>query len=232
MNALCMKRIFPLCAVSLLLCGCMQNTSAEPETAIRFTGEMPEQLTWDDLRKKGVWFDKNADYPYDLDGAFVDNKITDADDAFRAVASVAALLGIRDFKEEIRFYGSRESHVHDIYVFSQYYQDIPVMGTYTVLHVDPETKLVEGLMNGYIPDISISTEPKLSADEAIAVIQEEYHVNAANAPQLVLSMDAHFPVRLAWYLETDSDAPCAVWLDAKSGDIIYAEYPEDYFGGA
>lgn len=229
-----MKRILTLFAAAVLLCGCAQDTpdGSEHEAAMQFTEDMPEQLTREDLRKRAVQYAEVVDgCPEDLYGDFADFEIRDADDAFRAVASVADILGIQNFKEEIRFYGSSESPSLVVYYFSQYYQDVPLVGRRTVLHVDPETRRAEALMSGYIPDIVLNTEPKISAEEAIAVTQEAYQVNVPCDPELIIRSESS-QLRLAWYLETDSDAPYEVWVDAQSGQIIYAEYPADYFGGA
>lgn len=71
---------------------------------------------------------------------------------------------------------------------------------------------------------------KASSDKAVSVVWEKYHVNVTNTPKLKIYHSS--PRRLAWYIETDSLAPEKVWVNALSGEIIYADYPADYFGGA
>lgn len=69
-----------------------------------------------------------------------------------------------------------------------------------------------------------------SSNKAVSAVQEKYHVNVTNTPKLMIYHSS--PRHLAWYIETDSIAPDKVYVNALSGEIIYADYPPDYFGGA
>lgn len=225
--------MFILFVAVLMLCGCAGDASTSDEDAMtRFVEDMPNQLSLEDLNDRSVEFseDEYSDQ-ISLQGKFVDFTVWDSDDAFRAAASVADVLNISDFKEDIRFYTSREGKYHDMYYFSQYYKGIPVIGSRIVLTVDPESKCVESLVSGYVTGISVGTEPAISAEDAAASVREKYHIDVTEDSRLVIDLYASdSKPHLAWLVDTDSDAPNMVSIDAISGEELNSEYPDDYFG--
>lgn len=220
-----MKRLFTAAAAALLLLtGCTEGSSSGQ--AIRFTGEMPAQLTRSDLDRMQVQYTEEDGSITEIKGAFVSFPIESSEDAFRALASVSGLFGIRDFGSEMRLAYSTDSTSACNYFFAQYVGDVPVAGIRTVLYADPGSHAVRRVHNSYLPDLQIDTEPKLSAKDARNKAEEICKADAEGKPELLIIIWQSTPT-LVWYVETDGAAPSAVYLDAQSGEVVEAIYPAD-----
>lgn len=220
-----MKRLFTAAAAALLLLtGCTEGSSSGQ--AIRFTGEMPAQLTRSDLDRMQVQYTEEDGSITEIKGAFVSFPVETGEDAFRALASVSELFGIRDLSSEMRLVYSTDSSSACNYFFAQYVGDVPVAGIRTVLYADPGSHAVRRIHNSYLPDLQIDTEPKLSAKDARNKAEEICKADAEGKPELLIIIWQSTPT-LVWYVETDGAAPSAVYLDAQSGEVVEAIYPAD-----
>lgn len=115
-----------------------------------------------------------------------------------------------------------------VYVFSQYYKDLEVVGTRISLQVDPETNTAKKLFCSYI-SVDIDTKPEITLQNIEEIIGREYDSEPAQKPELKIYVDNN--PYLAWHINTYKE-PSEIWLNAKTGNVIYAEYPADWFGGA
>ena len=221
-----MKRFFVILLCAALLCGCTQSGD------LRWSGSLPAQLTESDLRNAAVQFaDVNDGFPTTLVGDFTGTEIRTDWQAFRAFASLADVLGIADFPEEIRLANTAEGSKDMIYCFAQYYQGVPLAGLRSLLYVEKASGHIRSLSCAYVPDIDLNTVPQISAADAQKTVSQQYGVSTPEKPELVIRRE-HSGLTLAWIVRTDADAPSEVWLDAQTGAELYAEYPADYFGGA
>lgn len=204
----------------LLVCGCADKSGT-------YSSEMPEQITEDDLLNNKAEISRENDTIV-VTGKIVDFEIKDENDAFRAVASLADFMKIRDFNNEIKFESVSKDKFGTVYIFSQYYQELEVVGTRINLRADPETNMAEELFCSYIPiDMDINSEITLHNIEKI--IGKKYGSELVQEPELKIYID-DYPY-LAWHINANKE-PSEIWLNAKTGDVIYAEYPADWFGGA
>lgn len=223
------KIIFTAIMLSfLLLTACGDYNNSYSSTADYYSSEMPEQLTEDDLlnNKSEISRENNTIV---LKGKVVDFEIKDENDAFKAIASLADFMKIRDFNNEIRFESVSSDKFSTTYVFSQYYQDLEVVNTRISLWTDPETNMTEKLFCSYIP-IDIDINPEITLPDIEKIIGREYGSELVNKPEPVIYIDDDLPY-LAWHITINKE-PAEIWLNAKTGDVIYAEYPADWFGGA
>lgn len=204
----------------LLVCGCADKSGT-------YSSEMPEQITEDDLLNNKAEISRENDTIV-VTGKIVDFEIKDENDAFRAVASLADFMKIRDFNNEIKFESVSKDKFGTVYIFSQYYQELEVVGTRINLRADPETNMAEELFCSYIPiDMDINSEITLHNIEKI--IGKKYGSELVQEPELKIYID-DYPY-LVWHINANKE-PSEIWLNAKTGDVIYAEYPADWFGGA
>lgn len=210
-------------AAMLLLAGCTEGSSASD---LRFTGEMPAQLTRSDLDRMQVQYTEEDGIVTEIKGAFVSYPVETGEDAFRALASVSELFGINDFGSEMRLVYSTDSTSACNYFFAQYVGDVPVAGIRTVLYADPGSHAVRRVHNRYLPDLEIDTVPKLTATDARKTAEEICKADAEGKPELLILIWRSTPT-LVWYVETEGAAPSAVYLDAQSGEVVEAIYPAD-----
>lgn len=218
-----MKRsmILMLAGAMLLSCaGCAGAESTQPAANLT----LPEQLTAEDLEKKGIEISYNAnlrDAPGSVYGQFVDFRIGDEQDALQALAALSGLLGCKDFYDEIRFYRKNTEPDFTHYIFAQYYHDIPFSSHRIILHVKNETQTVISLSSGYIPDVEINTVPDISAKDAKKKAEDAVpNRDFPEAPEPVL-MYLENEVHLVWLCQNDANG-AAAWIDAHSGEVLYA----------
>lgn len=224
-----MKRIIFAILLSFLLpTACGDKTFCSDETAV-MTGssEMPEQLTETDLLNNKAEIIRKNDTIF-VTGKIVDFEIKDENDAFRAAASLADFMKIRDFNNEIMLESVSKDKFSTAYIFSQYYKGLEVIGTRINLRADPETNIAKELFCSYIP-VDIDIEPEITLQNIEEIIDKKYGSELVREPELKIYIDDS--PYLAWHINTDHE-PSEIWLNAKTGGIIYAEYPADWFGGA
>ena len=81
------------------------------------------------------------------------------------------------------------------------------------------------MLNRYIPDIDISVEPELSAEDAAKKAEKKYNAKNREDPKLlVYYIDKK--VKLVWDVKLRrSDYPDEVFVDAFNGDIVAEDGP-------
>lgn len=205
----------------LLVCSCADKSGT-------YSSEIPEQITETDLLNNKAEINRKNNTIF-VTGKIVDFEIKDENDAFRAVVSLVDFMKIRDFNNEIRFESVSKDKFSTAYIFSQYYQGLEVIGTRINLRADPETNMANELFCSYIP-IDMDITPEITIQKVSEIISKKYDSELVHEPELKIYIDDSTPY-LAWHI-TAVKEPSEIWLNAKTGDIIYAEYPADYFGGA
>lgn len=132
-----------------------------------------------------VWYKKNnnpqinesdKNYVY-FDSNFSDIKITDADSALEAISTVKNELGISDVHKELKVQSVDTVDNNTYYRFQQYYNDIPVYGKNTVIHVNPNN-YAEGLTSNCIKIEKLANEygNKIKSTDDLVVFGNEFNV--------------------------------------------------------
>lgn len=212
---------------------------------LRLPETLPEQITAEELEAQDVYVYReasaNGTHHVMLMGEFVPFKIRSKKKAYLAIAALSDLIGIDDVRNDLRYAGGTDGLLltliaGHIYMFMQYYQDIPVDGCYITIDSEPNGTPTE-LMSYFRPDVSLeTTEPKLTAAEAeqIAAKYDMNETSRTEESQLVVSFNAENRPVLAWQVFFDPELfPYYVTVDALSGEIAYdsrnemTEYSED-----
>ncbi len=211
-----LKRILvlPLCLLCLTACGQLKPNAA-------YSDEMPPQRTLKDIQNAHVELIEGESVI--LNGRFTEDAVNDAKDAFRVMASMSELLGIEDFKSEIRFQETLTERNKVVYQFSQIWKELPVKGVILQLIVDAESHKVLWLNSTYRNDLTLNTEPALPAENACQIAAERFHVKADGEPALQIYAESGRTPRLTWLVITDGQ-PNRIWLDANTGETIFTEY--------
>lgn len=206
-------------SLGIAVCGCSLESSDENVTLISMSdlealngGKMPEiQYYYDSDRISLVY------------GKVSDTKVNNKDDALYVFKELSGLLNISDAESDLRFSVRNPNKGGGIYVFDQYYKDVPTNGS-IALSVDSVGNTTR-LLNRYIPDIDISVEPELSAEDAAKKAENRYSAKSCEDPKLlVYYIDKK--VKLVWDVKLRrSDYPDEVFVDAFNGDIVAEDGP-------
>lgn len=204
-----------------------------PPRRLKLPEKLPEQITAEELEAQDVYVYRedsgNGTYRIWLMGEFVPFRIRSKKRAYLAIAALSDLIGIDDVRNDLRYAGGTDGLplsliAGHIYLFMQYYQDIPVDGCYISIDSEPNGTPTE-LMSHFRQDISLeTTEPKLTAAEAeqIAAKYDMNETSRTEEPQLVVSFNAENRPVLAWQVFFDPELfPYYVTVDALSGEIAY-----------
>lgn len=163
-----------------------------------------------------------------IDGVIADFPVLTADDAFEAIRGMGSLLGIQNIETEIKYDRFTTNSVDNVFYFSQYYNGIEILGASITVISNKETGLADYLYSTYINDFSIETIPTVSSNEAIDIAIESYGIDAVKEPNLIIyNVDPDSTeATLAWEINTESNIPSLIYIDAHSGEILYAEMPQ------
>lgn len=164
-----------------------------------------------------------------IDGVVAGFPVYSAEDAYRAIYGTAELLGITDVNAEIKLDRVSDNSVDNIFSFSQFYNDIRVIGVSVTLIADKETGTADYLYSTYRRNITIDTVPTLSSNDAVNTVKTAYGVNVSGSPELVIySVDIKSnETVLVWEIKTDNQTPSVVYVDAHTGQVVYAQLPWD-----
>ena len=207
------KLILLAAATALLCCGCGQKRTAEPGT--------PEALEENGVK---VEYFEDTHYVSTLNGEFVSFPVANEDDAYRAVSEVAEMFGIKNAGEELKYDQTVSGRASTTYYFQQYYNGLKVVNGKISLFVDPDTNKVKYMNSSITANLSVETEASVSADAAAETVKQKYAVETDGAPALTV-FDGDNANRLSWEILTKSDSPSVVYVDALTGDILYAVMP-------
>ncbi len=235
------KGILAVLCCTALLCGCSDSSSSsvkettastETETEAATSSAKYKQLTLDEIKSKAEVRNRE-DGTIDIEGNFVDFRIEDKDDAFKALASLSDIMGCKDIDNEIRFYKSRWSPKGVGYSFHQYYKGIRTNSEIAV-YVDNENKEIAYTSCGYYPELQIDLTPTFTLEqvkEYLALKPEErdckHEWDKYEEPELMIFMDDVEP-RLGWMIRFIDGEVSYLILDAHTGEYIISSYPEDF----
>ena len=212
---------------AMLLCftGCTRNSASGPsaaETTPVIQADLPAQHTAAELEQKGIvltYINTSDNRIEDIAGDFAGIPIETDTDAMQAVASLSDLLGCKDVYDELRIYSKSESSDFCHYFFVQYYKGVPINSHRTILHVRADSKRVVSLQNSYFPNLSLSTEPDVSANAAKDAASAELPNHRFGTPELIIRVEQETP-HLIWYCCSDDNATADI--DAHTGKVLYA----------
>lgn len=163
-----------------------------------------------------------------IDGVISNVEVFSCDDAIKALESIKAILEIDDPESELIGIRSNISNYVNSYVLQQIYNGLPVVYR-TITVATTKDGVADFVNNSYLPGISISTEPELSAAEVIAKLTSEYsgdytyeeqglvvytYDEYADSPVLAYAIGAYFGNENL--IET-------LFVNAHSASVIYAE---------
>ena len=160
-----------------------------------------------------------------IDGQLSDTQVENDEDAKEVLRNISELLGVKDTEQELKFESSSNSSYNTVYTFKQYYKDLELTNSYITIIVNNSTGRSDFLNSSFIPDFSMDVNPDVSASNAAQIVMEQYSVTLSEAPRLVIYSMDNTVHHLAWEVKTDSISPSKVYLDAKNGEILYAEMP-------
>lgn len=210
--------IFAVCFFTLLS-GCTKLD--ETESGIN----VPEYrtITMDDLKTingDNLEIEYNGNRIAGIDGEFAYFPVTDRYKAYEAFMGVTELLGIENTEDFV--YDENASHETpgglNTYLFSQYHNEIKVLGANVRIIVNPEHTERVSIYSTYEPNLDIITEPKISKKEAIKRAESEYNAEVYGKPELVI-----YNRELAWDIDLSTSEICNVIMNAHDGKILCTE---------
>ena len=215
-----MKRVILVAAAAmLLLTGCTPNNTNSSTNSTPH--ELPPQITQEMLTQRGVKVeqDSSGTVLY-LTGSTQDAPVENADDAMQAVASLSDLLCCGDVYNELRFEAVQTRVGLDVYMFQQYYADLPVEGCGLTLTANADTHQIDSIRSSYAAGIQLNTEPSLSASDAKKAAKKELpRADGLHKPQLAVA-NRNGDFRLIWLIEGEDSE--RLELDANTGEVLYA----------
>jgi hypothetical protein len=207
--------------------------STEPETEAATSSAKYDQLTLDDINSKAAVVEQEPNCIL-IQGNFTDFKIESEEDAFKALASIADVIGCKDIDNEIQFYKSAGNSEDYSYVFHQHYKGLRT-NSYILLQVKNDTKEIETLYCNYFPEINVDMTPTFTVEQVKEYVEMEpekragedlTNYGAYEEPELIISMDREEP-RLAWMVRFTEGEVKYIIMDAHTGELIMGSHVED-----
>ncbi len=187
---------------------------------------LPEQITEEDIISSGAGISC-----YDLDTGtqlhaiqdyIMPFEVNNYDDAYKAVASFAELLGGEEVISTLVPNGTVGIPLSGttVYQFDRYYNDVPVYGSMAALTVynDDRNKIYLIVSYNFASELDLDTTPEIAENELSELIKERYGCEMMTDPELVI-----YEGSLAWRILLENEVPEMVMLDANSGSELYAE---------
>jgi len=108
--------------------------------------------------------------PEFIDGAFSDVKVNSKEDVLAALDSIKELMNIKNVNDEFNVLNGETSEGMTYYRLQQKYKSVEIYGQQLVVAVDKDGT-VSSLSGEYIPNVSISTDEKITAGQAEEVVK-------------------------------------------------------------
>ncbi|MHC4324239.1 MAG: M4 family metallopeptidase, partial [Planctomycetota bacterium] len=144
------------------------------------------------------------------------------------LADYRALYGIKDVDRELELKTAKRDKKEGTHIrLRQRWQNIPVFSTELIVHVGPDN-MIKGINGEFHPIVDIPTEPKISADEAIAVAKK-HAGKASDIPGQTPKLEIFHKkgeYKLCWHVKfdgVDGDKP-ALWeyfIDAERAKVVF-----------
>ena len=162
-----------------------------------------------------------------IDGVISNVEVNSCDDAIKALESVKNILEIGDPEAEFIGLTSNISNYVNSYVLQQVYNGIPVSYR-TVTVSTTKDGVADFVNNSYLPGISISTVPELSAEEARDRLSKDYSGEYTYEERglAVDTLGEHEKAPALVYVFsacTDGYVVETLYVDASTGEVLYAE---------
>lgn len=126
-----------------------------------------------------------------------------------------AIYGIKDVEKEIFF--NSETDVGETYKeeFIQKYNEVPVFGAQILVRVKKDL-IIESVFSAYVPNINLSTEPKISKEDAA----KNAGYDGKEASLVIYSpatQDKSGESKLSWLVKGEGED---IFVDAQNGEVI------------
>jgi zinc metalloprotease ZmpB len=214
----------------------LQVSAQKPNAPRSFELRMSMEEPWymlDEMRMSG-WSNK----PLALYNLNERAQGSDAESSARLfLATNATLLGLNDpGLNDLELRNSRTSLAGTTLRFSQFFQDVQVYESETVLNLSPDNRITF-VLNGYrrIP-ANFETVPTVTETEARTLVRDRIGATGRTdfeTSRLVV-YQLHETTRLAWHVRLVVESPIGDWenlVDAQTGEIFRCEDVSCYHGG-
>ena len=216
-------------SISCILFGC-DSTSKFPASKVT-PDTLPAQVSMSDLTaNQDVMIEYQKDDPEQIamiTGKFSDIQVQNEQDAACVIASMANVLGIKDVSQEILFVDRQDVKGQSLtaYTFCQFYENVPVMSEVLKVMVD-QSGTPTILMNGYHAMDTFDVAPAVDRKAIKKLVKDKYKSSTDGEPEPGISFAFHGgqPV-LVWYADIKDSVVRSVYVDAASGEILYANDP-------
>ena len=167
-----------------------------------------------------VIFEPGTNNVKEINGKFSTNKVTNANEALRALLNVRSLFGITSFDYFCSEIDAREDLT--VFTLNQLYTGITVEGGFFQIGVDEQgtTSFVRGK---YIEVKNIQMEPQISYDKGINNLNLNKNENIQQVELIVYGLENSQPC-LCWKYTIKTTDPVndrVIYLDAITGAVVY-----------
>jgi hypothetical protein len=148
-----------------------------------------------------------------------------ADVAREFLLDNAGLLALSDAAAELVEQGRVESPIATHITYAQHYQGIPVHGAEVKLHVSADGRVI-ALNNTAVPGLQLDTQPRISADRALAQVMaalpaaDRRAAELAPPPELVIDRDVDPPALAYRIAVATARQNLEFFVDAKTAALI------------
>jgi Zn-dependent metalloprotease len=142
--------------------------------------------------------------------------------ATQFLADNAVLLGVSDL-QELKLQREFNSPMGQHYVFQQQYQGLPVFGAQAAVHFNQQGQVV-AVTNSYLPNVNVTTEPTVSASQAIDITRRQTLANdLGQATSELLIYPTTDSYALAWHVTIPTNRRTwEMFIDAQNGQALTA----------
>ena len=162
----------------------------------------------------------------EIDGKVSNTLVNNKDDALTVVRELADIIGCHDPLGELKYSMTNPMDGGFNYVFEQYYSDIPVRKGYVSIAADADGNTTR-LYNGYIENVNIATEPKISAGDAVKLAKRKYSCDTKDEPELII-IQGRDDIYLTWDVKLNrNNYPDEAYIDAHNGAVRAENGPND-----
>jgi Zn-dependent metalloprotease len=210
-------------SAGIIVAGCSSNNSSESSKTVK-------ALTVSDLTELNggkapvIEYYHNEKRIMQIDGKLSNTQIHRNSDAVDVLCELADIIGCSDPENELKLKVVNTGNPGFIYVFDQYYKDIPVRDGSVAISVDSEGNTTR-LLNRFVDGINVETKPKLSAEEASGKAKEKYSCELRDEPELLI-ISSDRGVSLVWDIKLKrGNYPDETFLDANSGYVVAEDGP-------
>ena len=218
------KFILPLAAA--LMSACAERVADSPNVPL--TSTPLAALTAESARTVRFAFDQATSAVTTIRGRFAVAPAADSPAAARGfLTRHAQALRLREDLTDLHLARHTQDPGGEVLAFAQRHQGVRVVGADVVVGFDPTGAIIH-VQNDTVPDLTLSTQPKLAAERALALASQHlgHELLGATARLVIVRGDKASPgYHLAFEVAGLVSKPRSDWfiyVDARSGNIVRA----------